>query len=122
KSPHTLIEKQKTYAQTDVKESCLVFSKQDAHLNKFDIEGNNNIDNRFFNIEYKLERMLKKAQISSNLNKVVYIIGSDEFNSEFTNATTGGTPQDNLLPYHEGFMKICQNELYFINILLTNYV
>lgn len=101
------------------KNACLIINKQDAHLNKYDINGDNDIEQRFFNIEYSIEKMLKKAKLSSNLNKVIYIIGSDEFDSEFTGATTGGTPQKALLPYHQSFEAICKHEINIINLMLA---
>lgn len=99
---------------------CLVINKQDSHLNKFDIEGKNNLEERCNEIIYKIKIILSQAAISNNLEKITYIIGSDEFNSEFTGATTKGTPQQNIHEYHDAFQKICDHEIALITMLLKS--
>lgn len=99
-------------------DACLVINKQDSHLNKLDIEGNNNIEKRFGTYIQKVETILNQAALSNNLTEIKYIIGSDEFNSEFTNTTTKGTPQQNILSYHTAFQAICDHEVSVINLLL----
>lgn len=42
------------------------------------------------------------------------------FNSEYMKTTTKGTPQLNILEFHEGFERICQHEVDVIDMLLTN--
>lgn len=106
------IEPQKQYA-------CLVINKQDSHLNKFDVDGNNNMDERFAVIMEKTETILGQAKLSNNLDQIKYIIGSDEFNSEWTNATTKGTPQTNIVSYQESFKRICEHEIQVITLLLN---
>ncbi|MDD1474952.1 hypothetical protein MEO41_27325, partial [Dolichospermum sp. ST_sed4] len=69
-------------------DACLVINKQDSHLNKLDIEGNNDINERFAIYIEKVETILNQAALSNNITDIKYIIGSDEFNSEFTNTTT----------------------------------
>lgn len=96
----------------------LVINKQDSHLNKYDIDGNNNIEIRLDNILYKTEVIVNQAQLSNNLDKITYIIGSDEFNSEFTNMTTKGTPQQNTHSHHQSFEFICDHEVAIITMLL----
>jgi hypothetical protein len=49
---------------------------------------------------------------------VIYIIGSDEFNSEFNGTTTKGTPQQNIESYHKSFEEICNHEILMITLLL----
>lgn len=100
--------------------SCLVFNKQDAHLNKFDVNGKNDIEERFEMIEDRVVKILKKASITSDLQDIVYILGSDQFNSEWNGFTTKGTPQENILPFHESFQLICDHEVRIINYLLQN--
>ncbi len=100
--------------------SCLVFNKQDAHLNKFDVNGKNDIQARFEAIEDRVVKMLKKATITSDLETVVYILGSDQFNSEWNSMTTKGTPQENIMPFHESFQAICDHEVRIISYLLQN--
>lgn len=98
--------------------ASLVINKQDSHLNKFDIDGNNDIEDRFARMMFKTETIVTQAQLSNNLDHIIYIIGSDEFNSEHTNNTTKGTPQQNIHTYHEGFLKICNHEILVITMLL----
>ena len=98
--------------------ACLVINKQDSHLNKLDIEGNNDILERFATYIQKVETILNQAILSNNVTEIKYIIGSDEFNSEFTNTTTKGTPQQNILSYHTAFQAICDHEVNVINLLL----
>lgn len=99
-------------------EACLIINKQDSHLNKLDIEGNNDIEERFGAFIQKTEIILNQASLSNNLAEIKYIIGSDEFNSEFTNTTTKGTPQQNILSYHSAFELICEHEVRVISLLL----
>jgi hypothetical protein len=98
--------------------AMLVINKQDSHLNKFDIDGNNNIGQRLGEIVYKLELIASQAKLSNNLEHITYIIGSDEFNSEFTGTTTKGTPQTNTHTYHDSFKFICDHEILVITMLL----
>jgi hypothetical protein len=98
--------------------AMLVINKQDSHLNKYDIDGNNDIVDRLSNIMYKVELIANQAQLSNNLEKITYIIGSDEFNSEHTNNTTKGTPQTNTHTYQTSFEYICGHEVLMITMLL----
>jgi len=100
--------------------ACLIINKQDSHLNKFDIDGKNDINKRFSNILNKVETIVNQASLSNYIDNVIYIIGSDEFNSEFTGTTTKGTPQQNILTYHDSFEKICNHEVEMIKMLLEN--
>lgn len=100
------------------KEACLIINKQDAHLNKLDVGGDNDIEERFGDFIQRVEIILNQADLSNNITDVKYIIGSDEFNSEFTNTTTKGTPQQNILSYHTAFQAICDHEVSVINLLL----
>ena len=101
--------------QNDV---CLVINKQDAHYNKFDISGDNSIKDRFRKTQAKLVSISHQASLAGHLSKCIYIVGSDEFNSEFTNTTTKGTPQDNILTYHQSFKMVCDHETWMIDSLL----
>lgn len=108
------------YQEVDGKLSnaCLVINKQDEHLNKYDIHGDNNIGKRFQNVYNKINIILKKATLANNLEKIVYIIGSDEFNSEWSSMTTKGTPQRNILNYEDAFQLICDYEIAVIETLI----
>jgi len=98
----------------------IILPKQDAHLNKFDIHGSNNIEERFRIVEDAVEKVVRKAQLGNLIDKVTYIVGSDQFNSEWTNTTTKGTKQENILTYQEAFKKIGEHESGIINFLLEN--
>jgi len=98
--------------------AMLIINKQDSHLNKYDIDGNNNITDRLANIMYKVEVIANQATLSNNLDQITYIIGSDEFNSEFTGMTTKGTPQTNTHTYQTSFEYICGHEVLMITMLL----
>ena len=102
----------------DKSDAMLIINKQDSHLNKFDVDGDNHMMNRMSGLMYKVEIVAKQAALSNNLEKITYIIGSDEFNSEYTNATTKGTPQSNIAGYHEGFKMVCDHEISMISMLL----
>lgn len=96
---------------------CLILNKQDAHLNKFDIHGNNDIDKRFESIEKAVNLIVGKSISINNIDEIIYVIGSDQFNSEWTGMTTKGTPQQNILSYQESFKKICDHELKIFEVL-----
>jgi hypothetical protein len=98
----------------------LVINKQDSHLNKWDVDGDNDIASRMAKIMYKVDVIATQAQLSNNLEEITYIIGSDEFNSEYTNATTKGTPQQNTHTYHTSFEYICNHEVLMITMLLQH--
>ena len=96
----------------------LVINKQDSHLNKFDIDGDNCVLTRLSNIMYKVNVIVNQAILSNNLEEITYIIGSDEFNSEFTGTTTKGTPQTNTHTHQTSFQYICDHEVLMITMLL----
>ena len=98
----------------------LVINKQDSHLNKWDVDGDNDVASRMAKIMYKVDVIATQAQLSNNLEEITYIIGSDEFNSEYTNATTKGTPQQNTHTYHTSFEYICNHEVLMITMLLQH--
>lgn len=98
--------------------SALILNKQDAHLNKMSIDGNNNISKRYSEVEQCIENILAKSSIGTDLEKVYYILGSDLFNSEWTGMTTKGTPQQNIGSYHNSFKSIADHEIEVINSLL----
>lgn len=93
---------------------ALLIPKQDAHFNKYDIDGNNNIAKRFKAFTRSLLNQLEKVSATSNIEKIFYIVGSDEFNSEWNGTTTKGTPQQNILTYEQGFEAISE-----FNIAIT---
>lgn len=103
----------------NVQLGCLILNKQDAHLDKFDVHGNNDLVARFKHFEGCVTVMLNKAKLSTNVTQILYVLGSDEFNSEWTGMTTKGTPQKNAVPFHQAFQLICQHEVNVISSLLA---
>lgn len=97
--------------------ASLIIPKQDAHWNKADINGNNSIEDRFKQFTQLLLEQLEKVIATNNLEEIVYIIGSDEFNAEATGETTKGTPQQNILSYNQGFEKISEFNIKIIKLL-----
>lgn len=98
---------------------CLIINKQDQHLNKYDINGSNSMGKRFNTIYDKTRRILNQSTHSNKLDKIYYVIGSDQFNSEWTGTTTKGTKQENLDTYHQAFERICNHEVNMINLLIS---
>lgn len=97
---------------------CLLISKQDLHFDKHDINGSNSMHSRFRSYLEAVNRIVKKTELSYTLTEIVYLIGSDEFNCEWTGMTTKGTPQKNLIDYHNGFAAICDHEVEVIQRLI----
>ena len=97
--------------------ASLIIPKQDAHWNKKDIDGNNSIEDRFASFTKTLLTQLEKTIKVNQLEEIVYIVGSDEFNSEWTSATTKGTPQQDTLSYSKSFEKISEFNIEIIKLL-----
>jgi len=105
-----------TPKKTNLPNACLIINKQDAHLNKLDVNGDNDIEARFTIIQDKIKIITEQARLSNTLESITYILGSDEFNSEFTGTTTKGTPQQNIGSYQGTFELICNHN---VNVILT---
>lgn len=99
--------------------ACLILNKQDAHLDKYDIGGDNDFGKRSLAIFSRINIILHQCSLSNRLENITYITGSDVFNSEFMKTTTKGTPQTNILEFHESFENVCQHEIDVINLLLS---
>lgn len=97
--------------------ACLVLPNQDGHMDKHDVNGDNNMEERFDELYVSIDSILKDATATHSLDAVIYVLGSDQFNSEWTGMTTKGTPQKNLVDFHEGFEAICNHEIRVINRL-----
>lgn len=111
--------KEKKKEVTSAKQKIsLILPKQDAHFDKLDIKGNNDIEDRFNLVDKSIWNMLKKASSVNYIEEIVYIVGSDQFNSEWTSATTKGTNQSNILSYQDSFKCICDHEIGIINNLI----
>lgn len=100
--------------------ASLIIPKQDAHFNKYDIMGDNDINTRFGKSKTSIVNSIKKASFTNYIEEIVYIVGSDQFNSEWTSLTTKGTEQSNILSYQDSFIRICDHEVEIINTLLSN--
>jgi len=98
-------------------QSMVLIGKQDAHLDKFDILGDNSIEGRFNNFRNKLICQISKVSKTNSIDKIYYVIGSDEFNSEWNGGTTKGTPQKNILSHQESFEKITEFNIEMIELL-----
>lgn len=96
---------------------AVVINKQDEHVNKYDISGQNDLTARMARVYTRMHLILEQVRVANFIDKIFYIVGSDEFNSEWTGATTKGTKQENLVPYQEGFARICNYEVDCINLL-----
>lgn len=97
---------------------CLVINKQDEHINKQDMDGDNDMEERMFNVLGKISIILQQSHLSNNLESIKYIVGSDEFNAEWTGMTVKFTPQSNIGSYQESFKAICDYEVRVITTLL----
>lgn len=103
-----------------LQKGTLFLNKQDAHLNKKDeAKGDNDIFERFDNYFSVLESSVSDVTKVADLEKTIYVIGSDHFNSEVTGMTVKGTPQTNILNYHTSFQLICDHEVRIIDYLLS---
>lgn len=108
----------KTVSSNSKPYGCLLINKQDAHFDKLGIDGDSNdMEERFTVLAGKLITIVNQAELSNELESIVYVVGSDEFNSEFTSTTTKGTPQQNIATYHDSFTTICDYEVKIISYL-----
>lgn len=101
----------------DRPKASIIIPKQDAHWNKADIDGNNSIEDRFASFTKALLNQLEKAIKVNQIEEILYIVGSDEFNSEWTSATTKGTPQQDSISYTKSFEKISEFNIEIIKLL-----
>lgn len=110
------------YHSPGISNGMLLLPNQDQHFDKHDVLGQNNIAERFAKVFNSQNTILQQSVLSVNLDKIVYVIGSDELNSESGHhpATTKGTPQINILPYHDSFEAVCNHEASCV-LNLLNY-
>lgn len=96
---------------------CLILNKQDAHLNKADFLEDSKVTDRSIALRKAINTILTKSLRLSFLDTIIYTIGSDEYNSEWTGSTTRGTPQQNTGSYYQDFQEICDFEVAVISTL-----
>lgn len=97
----------------------IIVNKQDVHFNKQSLEGKNTLEERFEDYEKSVIESVEKVNMLHSVDEIVYIIGSDHFNSEYTGTTVKGTPQQNISNYVETFRKVCSHEVLMINYFLS---
>lgn len=114
KSPHKAVKAPAKYTKPN---ASVLIPKQDFHFDKRDTSDNDLISRRSKDLNSTLAH-IDKACHTYNVEKVFYVLGSDYFNSEFTKATTKGTPQQNVGEYHEIFEQACNHEVAIISEML----
>lgn len=97
--------------------ALLVLPKQDAHFDRVDTKRRDSMADRFQQVEAETLSIVNEAKALHHLKKITYIVGSDQFNSEWTGMTTGGTPQSNVVDYKTAFRLICNHEIALIENL-----
>ena len=115
--PLSLINVYTNQSATNKNKACLLIPKQDVHWNKYDIDGKNDINERFSTFTKSMLSQLEKVQATNEIEKIIYIVGSDEFNSEWTGTTTKGTQQVDILSYQESFERVTEFTIEFIKLL-----
>lgn len=98
----------------------VVFNKQDFHVDKYSTDESNGITSRFLQYEQALDDTFSKLRNIYDVEEVLYIIGADAFNSEWTGTTVKGTPQQNIKSYHTVFELMCDHEVNIIYKMLEN--
>jgi hypothetical protein len=86
--------------------TMLVINLNDLHFDKRDIE-NSTIDmniQRYFKV---LEYLVMKAYHSNSIEKIVFVVGNDMFNTDNVHdQTTNGTPQRCNTTWHDAYEKV----------------
>lgn len=99
----------------------LIINKQDAHMDKKCMAGgSNSILDRGEEYLEEVGKTIVRAESLCDLDTIIYIVGSDHFNSEVTGATVKGTMQVNVGDYFSSFESICNHEVQVISRLLAS--
>lgn len=86
--------------------SMLLINLNDLHFDKLDLD-NNTIDRRIEDYRKVLGSLVLRSYRSSNIEKIVFVIGNDMFNTDnFQNATTNGTPQQINTSWDKAYEKV----------------
>ena len=80
-----------------------VFNVTDFHLDKMDVKAKS-VEQRVQELYDVIDSLLYQAYRYSRIEKLVYIVGSDFFNTDnWQGGTTKGTPQDNSMSWDAAF-------------------
>lgn len=105
------------FLETKEIKTTVLINKQDTHLNKDCIKSFTSIERTTNTYLQRVESTLNKVKAYSDIEEVVYVIGSDQFNSEFTGMTVKGTKMENTAKYYDSFQQIIDHEVITINKL-----
>jgi len=103
------------------KRPCGLFINQtDFHINKLTLDGSTPKDKceKYYSC---LVKTVETAKRYHNVDTIIYVVGSDFFNTDtYFNTTTNGTPQDNSLHFDKAFELGLQLSISSIDYLLNN--
>jgi len=86
--------------------SMLVINLSDLHFDKRDME-NTTIEKHIENYFKILEYLVMKAYHSARIEKILFVVGNDIFNTDNINdTTTGGTPQRCNTTWNDAYEKV----------------
>lgn len=86
--------------------SLLVINLNDLHLDKRDVE-NSTIEKNIENYFKVLEYLVMKAYHSAKIEKILFVVGNDLFNTDNVHdQTTNGTPQRVNTTWNEAYEKV----------------
>lgn len=87
-------------------DSLLVINLNDLHLDKRDME-NSTIETNISNYFKVLEYLVMKAYHSAKIEKILFVVGNDVFNTDnIHDQTTGGTPQRCNTTWNDAYEKV----------------
>lgn len=87
-------------------EGLLVLNLPDLHFDKRDLDNNTIEDNidRYFTV---LNNLISKAYAATNIEKIVFVVGNDIFNTDnILNSTASGTPQSVNTTWDDAYEKV----------------
>ena len=98
-------------------DSMLVINLPDLHLDKRDME-NTSIEDNIHNYFEVLNYLVSKAYHSAKIDKIVFVVGNDVFNTDtFYGTTTDGTPQRCVTTWNDAYEKIFKAMVESISML-----
>lgn len=97
---------QKIINPTWTDDSLLVINLNDLHFDKRDME-NNTIETNIKNYEVVLENLVQRAYHSAKIEKILFVVGNDLFNTDnIHDQTTNGTPQRCNTTWNDAYEKV----------------